>query len=262
MKNLRDYLSESNKNYQYVIKFAQQPSDSQVDAIKSWLSKYDLRGAESPALIEDSHNDFIDISDKDVYCMNVVIGVPISQYMMLQDLKSAAKIPEKFIVVRSIDEPIEQYANYDSWSRKEDSDAAKAGMTSGPRLSTDREYTDAEQPLATDLFGNEYNKKLLSYLAGVSDSRPSMNVDPPAPLFSWIKMEDIAPGEPHQDTSDFNAHIDTPKPTTSGSDVPPVDQKFKTQSDAMADTALPVVKFYKDPSTGATKQVVKPVERK
>lgn len=262
MKNFKDYLAESARSYDFVVKFAVEPSKEQITAIESWLKRYDLRELSTPTLVENNHMEFIDVPNKHVYDMRVVIGVPISQYILAQDLKSVANIPEKFLVVRSSNEPIQQYSTIDQWERAVNHDAEDSGDVPAARLSTEREYTDAEQPVVKDqLFGDEYNKKLLTYLAGVSDSRPSMEVDPPAPLFSWIQMEDIAPGEPHQDPSNFNAHIKgAPMPVASGNDEPPVSEEFLERTGAMSDNARPVVKFYKT-ADGKAKQVVKPVEK-
>lgn len=262
MKTFQDYLAESALSYVFTIKFANEPTQEQTDTIAAWLKRYDLREIEKPQLIENSHKDFIDIPNRQVYEMKITLGMPISQYILLQDLTRAANISEKFMVVRSQNEPIEQYARYDVWSRQQDAEEKAQGLNPGARLSTDREYLSAEQPTVDPLFGNEYNKKLLSYLAGVADSRPTMNVNAPAELFSWLQMEDIAPGEPKQDTSDFNAHLDTPKPVAKGDSKEPISTKMLTNNGAMSDNAVPVVKFYKDPTTGKAKQVIQPAENK
>ena len=261
MKRLRDYLIESQASYDFTIKFAHQPTEEQFKVIEAWLQKYDLKSIKAPQLIEHSHKDFIDIPNRQVYSVDVSLGLPISQYILLQDLTRAANISEKYMVVRGVNEPIEQYAQYDVWSRQQDAEERAKGLTAGPRLSTDRLYLDAEQPTTDPLFGDEYNKKLLSYLAGVEENRPSMNVESSQPLFSWLQMEDIQPGEPKQDTSDFNAHIDTPKPSK-GNEREPVDKSLVTNNGAMSDDAIPVVKFYKDPNTGKAKQVIQPAEKK
>jgi len=262
MKNFRDYLSESSKAHVYFIKFAVRPTDEQVKTIESWLKKYDLVNSDGPVLIEDNHKDFIDVHNRQVHSMKVTLGMPVSQYILLQDLKDAANISEKMMAVRSSNEPIELYSQFDAWERQAEAKAKADGEVAGARLSTDREYHAAEQPPADDLFGNEYNKKLLTYLAGVAESRPTMEVDPPAPLFSWIQMEDVAPGEPMQDTSNFNAHIKgAPMPISSGNDDAPVDDKWLNNAGTMSNDAIPQVKFFKDPKTGKAKQVLKPVEK-
>jgi hypothetical protein len=263
MKNFRDYLAESAKSYVYFIKFAVKPASEQVENIESWLKRYDLKEFTSPTLVDDNHKDFIDVQNRNVHSMKIVLGLPISQYILLQDLKNVANVSEKLMAIRGENEPIELYSQFDAWERKTDREAAEDGEVPGSRLSTDREYTSAEQPQVDDLFGNEYNKKLLTYLAGVAEARPTMNVDPPAPLFSWIQMEDIEPGEPRQDTANFNAHIKgAPMPITDGNDSVPVDGKWTNNQGTMSDDAIPQVKFFKDSKTGKAKQVLKPTEKK
>jgi hypothetical protein len=261
MKNFKEYLEESAKDHNYVIKFSQQPTEEQVQIIGEWLKRYELKAITAPVKVPMDHKDFIDIPNKDVYMMTFTIGTPCVSYILQQDLRLCTNIPEKYIVVRAPNEPIERDAEYNVWNRLEDAAAEKAGKAHAARLSTNREYDAAEQPPAGPLFGNEYNKNLLSYLAGVADSRPNMEVEPSAPLFSWLQMEDIAPGEPIQDTSDFNAQFDTPKPTTRGSDRKPVDNVYVNSKGSMSDNSLSKVKFFKDPKTGKAMQVVQPAEK-
>lgn len=259
--NFLKYLAESTKSYHYVIKFAEMPTKDQIDMMETWLKKYDLQLMTPLKLDEYAMKDFIDIQDRQVHSINITLGHQISSYVLLQDLKTAANISEKMMVVRGDGEPIERYSNFDNWSREEDAKEVSDGFTSGPRLSTDREYNAAEQPVAGPLYGDEYNKKLLSYLAGIEGKRPTMHVDPPAPLFDWIKMDQVGDGDPHQDVADFNERFDTPKPTRVGSDSTPIKNEYMTTKGGMSDAAIPSVKFYKD-QTGKLKQVVRPVEKK
>jgi hypothetical protein len=258
MKNFKQYLEESSRDHNYVIKFSQAPTEEQVNIIGEWLKRYDLKSITTPTKVEEDHKDFIDIPNKDVYAMTFTIATPCVSYILQQDLRLCANIPEKYIVVRGANEPIERYAEYDSWKRLEQDAAEKSGEEHGARLSTDRFYHDSEQPPVDNLFGDEYNKKFLSYLAGVADSRPSMHVEPSQPLFSWLQMEDIEPGQPMQDTSDFNAQYNTPKPTSKADETAPVDDEYVNSKGSMSDNALPKVLFFKDPKTGKAKQVVQP----
>lgn len=262
MKNFKQYLEESAKNHVYVIKFAIEPTAEQVSIIEEWLNRFELRNATKVAVIENDAKDFIDIPNRKVYAFEVTLGVPVSQYILLQDLKIAANISEKYMVVRSAMEPIQQYAEHDSWSRAQDKMAKEKGLKPAARLSTDRLYANAEQPAVQGLFGDEYNKKFLTYLAGVADSRPAPEVQPSAPLFDWIKVkEDISPGEPHQDTSDFNAHIDTPKPVAKGNLKAPLKDEMVASHSEMTNNALPDVKFFQNAKTNKKKDMVKPARK-
>jgi len=258
MKNLKHYLNESAKDHEYVIKFAEKPTSEQIDIMKIWLKRYDLKAMSSPDMVGNDHKDFIDVPNRETHEMHIILGMPISPYVLLQDLKLAANISEKFMTIRDINDPLQKYADFDKWNRDSDDAAAEKGLEPAARLSADRFYQDAEQTPADPLFGDQYNKKLLAYLAGVADERPKMEVEPSAPIFSWLQLEDVDPGEPHQDTSDFNAHIDAPKPVSKGDDVLPVDKKYTNKTGTMKDDAIPSVKFYKDAKTGKATQMVKP----
>lgn len=262
MKSLKDYLLENATEHKFVIKFAEEPTANQVDIIEKWLSRYDLKSVQKPKAIQNDDIDFAGLPNKQIYVMSVGLGMPISQYILLQDLKLASNISEKFLIVRSENEPIEQYVSNNEWEKYEDKLASKNGLVPAARLSTDRLYTDAEQPPVDNLYGDQYNKKLLTYLAGIAQDRPSMQLEPKSTLFSWLKLEDISPGEPHQDTSDFNAYIDTPKPVSKGENTLPIDTHYVNSKGTMSNNSIPQVKFYKDPVTGKAKQVVKPVEGK
>lgn len=262
MKKLKDYLAESSASYNFVIKFANEPTQEQLDTISTWLKRYDLKEMSTLQLIEHNTKDFIDIQNRKVFSVDIKLGMPVTQYILLQDLTRASAISEKFMIVRSQNEPLEIYSKYDIWSAQQNAAEKLNGFEGGARLSTDREYLAAEQPIVDPLFGDEYNKKFLAYLAGVEANRPKQHANTPSQLFSWLQLEDIAPGEPKQDTSDFNAHIDTPKPVSNGSKENPVDNKFLNSQNTMSNNSIPVVKFYKDPTTGKAKQVIKPLEKK
>lgn len=262
MKNFKHYLAESTKDHVYVIKFAIEPTAEQIDIIEAWLNRFELKSSTKVAIIENDHKDFIDIPNRKIHAFEVTLGTPVSQYILLQDLKNATNISEKYMVVRSALEPIQQYAELDTWNRLEDKIAKDKGFKPAARLSTDREYNSVENPLTGDLFGDEYNNKLLTYLAGVADARPDNIVQPSAPLFDWIKMkEDISPGEPHQDTADFNAHIKGPKPVTNGNLDNPVENKFLGAHGELTDNAIPTIKFMKNNKTGKNKEIIKPVRK-
>jgi hypothetical protein len=260
MKDFKSYLTENAKSHVYVIKFAQEPTAEQIQIIEAWLQRFELQNSTKVTMIENDTKDFIDIPNRQIYAFEVTLGTPVSQYILLQDLKIAANISEKYMVVRSALEPIQQYAEHDSWSRAQDKMMKDKGLVPAARLSTDREYQTAEQPPVRNLFGDDYNRKLLDYLAAVADERPDMTVTPSAPLFDWIK-EDISPGEPHQDTSNFNAHIKTPQPVTKGKMENPVGKNMLNSHGEINDNATPNVKFAQKAKTGKKQTMVQPARK-
>jgi hypothetical protein len=248
MKSFKQYLSESARERNFVIKMVIEPTDMQISSMESMLKKYDLIDLTNPTMIEGDKIDFSEIPNRSIWQMRVTLGMPITSYILLQNLRNLLNISEDYIVVRTMNEPIQVYAEeeqdhgpaYD-WDKPED------GLVPASRLSTDRFYDDAEQPLLTDLFGDEYNKKLLDYLRKIEDDRPTDHYDAPAPLFSWIEMNKIMDADAVDDT-DFNERFDTPKPVNKdkGKDVDPIEPRYLGPSGNLDDAASPTVKLMKD----------------
>jgi hypothetical protein len=97
------------------------------------------------------------------------------------------------------------------------------------------------------LFGNEYNRKLLDYLAKVSEERPTDHYEAPAPLFSWLDM-DKAMKDGAVESEDFNKHHDTPKPVSKGDgkDTPPVEPKHLGTEGNLDDSTIQRVRLLKN----------------
>ena len=239
MKSLKNYIAESTKTHIYYIKVAMPLSDLQVNTIKSLLHVYQLVDISNPIQIKDDQFDFFDIHNKDVYSIRIVTNIPLSSYVAMQQLRDALGIPEKYIVVRGTNEPIELEAE-DARFKQMAADEAKAkGFTFASRLD--------EQPEITTVFGNEYNKNLLGHLANIKSERKTMEFEPSSSLFSWINMNKVKPLEPVQDMQDFNAKYDTPKPV-SGKGIaknPIRDTALGTEGN-FDDSSVKNMQFYRD----------------
>jgi len=255
MKSFRKYISESSQSYHYIIKTIHDLDDAQINTVVSHLKKYDLIYVGAKEKQNDPYT-FMDNLNKIVFSIDVEVGMPVSSYVLMQELHSALNLAEKDIVVRGAGEPA-LVASQDSLFRaKANADAEKDGLVARSRLSTDRFYDDAEQPPTEDVYGNAYNKKLLGYLANVAATRPSYEVEPSAPLFSWIKMKDAKGSSDlntDQDTSDFNKHIDTPKPIYVKSDMideDPINPSYTGAMGNFDDGVTRDIALYKNEKTG------------
>jgi len=222
MKSFKEYIAESSRTYGYVIKLAVEPTLEQCVAMESYLSQFGLVEITKPELEEGDSMDFCDIQNHKVYQINFLTKQPLSSYITMEGLRDVLNIAEKLIVVRGVVEPVETNADRHMTELGFKQVAKDKDLKPAPRLSTDRLYLDIEQPITTDVFGDSYNKRFLDYLAGVKATRPSDEYNAPSPLFSWLQMSKVAELEPKQDTADFNARYDTPKPVSkpSSKDVP------------------------------------------
>lgn len=253
MKNFRHYLAESVKPRRFLLKTTFKPTDDQINNMETYLSKYDLLDVSKPELMEHDTLDFINVPNRQVWCITFSINMPVTQYMILQQLKSAMNASEDLMIVRSVTEPVELEVT-DSLFRND-------GEENAARLSTDRFYSDEEQPLVTDLYGDDYNKKLMDYLANVKETRKTEKYDPPAALFNWIDMDKVMK-EQAVESEDFNKNYDTVKPVTKGKDTAPVDAKFLGLNGNLDDAAAKNVKFKKtDKNRGEAKSAARAVNK-
>jgi hypothetical protein len=177
MISFKSRLAENTSEYHYRIKTVVEPDEQKMADIERLLKRYDLISIDTPGKVS-SHNDIInfkDIESADVWSVDFIIGVPMSAYILQQELRSVLSIPEKFVIVRADNEPLEVYTTRHQLLRQLDQKAREEGLSPASLLSTDREYLDAEQPILRDVFGDKYNMRLLAYLAHVAQSRQIMN---------------------------------------------------------------------------------------
>ena len=225
MKTFKTLLAESQNEYHYRMKTVVPVDDDRMDHIERLLKRYQLLNINKPEKV-DSKTDilsFRDIENAEVYMVDFVIGLPMSAYILQQELRAALSLPEKFIVVRADNEPIEVLSSQNILMRKLDAKAKEEGHPEpGSLLSTDRFYLDAEQPLVSDVYGDKYNMKLLNLLSKIAAERKNQTFQTSSDLNDVAEIMKTS-REPNQDTEDFNARFDTPKPVSkakAGADEP------------------------------------------
>ena len=248
MKSFKTYLEESQQQYHYRIKMVVKPDEEKMESIERLLRQYDLISIDTPIKVENKDRlEFRDIDYVDVYYIDVNIGMPMSAYILQQELRAILNIPEKFVVVRSDNEPIEVDGIQRQMLRDLDKMSKEKGLTKGSLLSTDRFYLYAEQPLVKDAFGDKYNKTFLNFLADVAKNRKSQEYQAQS---SHIKVSDMkkVKQEPTQDVADFNAAYNTPKPVykVKGKAKHPVDPNYLTSSGNFDDDLKTYFKVYRD----------------
>jgi hypothetical protein len=214
MKSFKTYLEETQRNFEFRIKMVVPPTDTHMDDIERLLRRYNLISIGTPQQIDPKTDamEFRDIENADVWYVDVVIGVPFSAYILQQELRAALNVPEKFLVVRSDNEPIEIESQKLQILNMLDKLADEKGLRQkASLLSTDPHYLDAEQPVVKDVFGDKYNKSFLNYLAAVASKRKPTEFDT---ISSHISVKDLKTAQRTQtpDVADFNSEFDTPKP--------------------------------------------------
>jgi hypothetical protein len=252
MKSIKQYIVESTKEHAYILKLAVEPTADQLKVIENYFKNFGLVHFSKLQKASDERFDFFDISNRDVYSIRFVTQTPLSSYVVQQEIRAILNLPEKYVVVRTSNEPVEVEAEDERFRQATDQDAIDKGLHVGPRLSIKRFYDDAEQPVVDPAYGDEYNKNFLEYLASIKSTRAPDEVDAQMPLFSWLQMKKVKSAEPVQDTSDFNANYNTPKAVTKAS----ANAKYPVKPSAVGangnfdDGASTNVRFFIDPKTG------------
>lgn len=158
----RKFLKECIRDYHIRIKTVTEMTDENMDKLEFLLQKYDMQSIDGPrkTVIQEHPLDFYDIMNHEVYIIDVTLGLPASSYMLQQEIKETLDIPEKFVVVRSDNDPteIETQRLHAQALMDENKDGQAA------KLSTDPEYPE-QSPAAEELYGDTYIENFVSRLA-------------------------------------------------------------------------------------------------
>lgn len=214
MKSFKQLLQENQKIYTYRLKAVVPLDDQTVDNLERFLSRYDLQYM-STVRTETNASHVLEFRDLDATHINVVdfhVGVPMSAYILQQELRAILGVPEKFLVVRADNEPVEVEGARNQMLRDLDQIAREKGFShKASLLSTNREYLDAEQPEVKDLYGDAHNMKFLNVLAQVAATRKSDQFRADSDL-NPVLMPHRQDQQPVQDVADFNDAIPGVKP--------------------------------------------------
>lgn len=156
MSLYKKYLEESLKEYRYRIKTVFPLETNEQNKIESVLRKYDLKDVSAPRRtpLQEHPLEFNNISNREVFIVDAVLGMPASAQQLHSELYDALDVPGGELVVRSDSDPIElqteQLNNEEEYETK---------------LSTDPNYQGKEQVEGEAPYGDEYNQKFLSRIA-------------------------------------------------------------------------------------------------
>ena len=156
MSTYKDYLTESNKSYDYKIKIAGDSKSIDKNALETALQKFDLASmsAGKTTPIMTMPLDFPRLSNESVTIFDVTTNYPESARTMQEYLSDLLRIPLTHIVVRKPSEPSEEYQN-DMQVAKKSEYASKL---------QDIEYKDANKVNAEDFHSTKANMSLLKEL--------------------------------------------------------------------------------------------------
>lgn len=205
--NLRDYLAANERKYSYRIKTVVPIDENILDRIERYLAKYlpISIGKVNKTMFQTNPLDFPGIDHAEVYFIDITTALPASSYVLQQDIRMALKIPEKYIVVRGENDPLELETQRLNANMDID-DQAKTKNLSPEAVLNHGDYPEANVHSGEDFYGDKFNANLAQHLKRIADKRnEELNAIVKAP-FNWLDLPENELS-PKQDTNNFNKDI-------------------------------------------------------
>ena len=160
MKNLKEYLAESVKEYNYKVKILGEIKDSMMDTIENELKKYDLKTMGSPTktIFQKQPLDFDEGVSGEVNIASFTTGMPLSKDTVRDRIAHSLGMPERYIKIRSETDPLE----YDLVDNAIDTELT-VGESNPDDAALNNDYP-ADEHKAEDYHGNEFNTKFMEEL--------------------------------------------------------------------------------------------------
>lgn len=163
MKTLYQYLTESKKDYNFVVKVAGSLPDEFEGTVKSKMEQFKVVSFSKTTTtpIQKQPIDFPNKSNCEVHVFAITCDYPVIPPEIAQIIK-ATGVDESSIRVHNAEDPSLDYIPYEDQE------------PSGDSLLTDPAYKEAPSVNSKDHFGAEYNKGFLKGLAARAKERKKL----------------------------------------------------------------------------------------
>jgi len=156
MKTFKEYLSESKKTYNFRIKVADNDfGKDRETALENSLARFAISSFKKTGKtpIQQLPLDFPQIKNTEVNIYEINLDYPTTQFELKEYLASELKITRDHIVVRSPDEPYEQY--------QQETEKREGALL------LDSEYKEAPNVNPEDYYGDKYNSGFVQELNAI-----------------------------------------------------------------------------------------------
>jgi hypothetical protein len=174
MKTFYDYLNDTMREYRYRIRTVQKIDDEALARIEYILAKYNLLSIERPkkTILQARPLDFVTMPAAEVYIVDIITNLPVSPFIVQQELSHGLNIAHDMIIVRSDYDPSEIQVQRQEEEELVADIAMSKGYATGALLSSDPSYPEYVDPTGgVPIAGQEYNNNFLRYLAKVAADR-------------------------------------------------------------------------------------------
>lgn len=163
MKNLTQYLMESEKEYRFRIKLATEPSADMMALLEKSMVKFGLKSLTEPkkTIIQSKPMDFANLSNTELWIMDGVCSYPVTSQILEQFISTVIRVPMNEVRVIGPDHPgeVDQDALVADREKMEAAKTPEEKMAASKLM--DSEYKDAPKINTKDFYGDDYNKKLV-----------------------------------------------------------------------------------------------------
>jgi hypothetical protein len=225
--------------------------NDKIDHLKRVLDRYKVVnvGKVEKSIFQSNPLDFYDLDNYEVYSVIAETEYPVSAYVITQEICYEFGVSEKFIVVRSENDPLEKET-----IRQNINSEIMVDNDSTSLLSTNSSYEESEASIdGKHFYGNEYNKAFLNFLASTTKERKEAEVisneQNKPEFFGWLNSTE---------TEDFNKEYDTPKPANYWNAKTP-EEKTKIYKYNNFSDDFNVVKVVKSKKSNERKVAIKPL---
>lgn len=205
--DIKQYLRESEKQYHIRLKTIVPLGDDEMDRIEMMVAKYQPISISRPhkTILQRVPLDFPNVDVAEVYIVDMIFALPIAPHVLRADIRKILFAPENYVFVRTQAEPGELQSDILTAISDIETEALKKGLTKAAILD-DPDYNEVETQ-HQDLYGQDYNESLISYLGTIEKERKDTIARVLNAPFAWLDLPDRKDQEPVQDTANFNADI-------------------------------------------------------
>ena len=153
MKSFKEHLAESKKQYTFRVKVAGDFTTEQETTLESLLGRFSVSGFKKTGKtpIQALPLDFPQVKNCEVNIYEVSLDYPTTQFELTEYLTSGLGVSKRNLVVRSPNEPTEEYQHVEDKQRE------------GALLS-DSEYKESPNATFEDYYGDKYNSGFVKEL--------------------------------------------------------------------------------------------------
>jgi len=209
MTDFKKLLVETHCEYPLRIKTIVPITNDMYEKLSTFLKKYRVLeiGKITKTIIQKNPLDFGGVDASEVFIVDVVLDIPVSSYVLTNELAVLWNIAQRQVVVRNQFEGMEQLTDQINLEQEIEEEAAKKKYVRGSLLTTNPNYNEYETHIPQELLaGQTQVETFKDYLAKTEAGRPSKMYPSSQGLFAWVKT--FKPEKVDGYKSDFNKDID------------------------------------------------------